>query len=164
MANKWFPEETPVNYKVATATLGTGDNGTVIVYSQNITDETEIAIVIASTKSKPLSAALVDGKITVTLATTDDDVVTPDDTKNTAKLIAAEISKIAGYTAVASGTGATAIKTATSEDIAFEDGNFGTPCVEAYIGFVDSNYYYVCVKADNTKYNTGWRRFTLAEY
>lgn len=164
IAQKYFTEDAPVNYKVATATLGDGDNGTITVYSPDVTDDVKIAIVVASAKSKPLSAALAEDKITVTLATTDDDTVTPDDTKNTATLIAAEISKISGYTAVASGTGETAIDTATEEDVAFEDGAWGVPCPEIGIGFKDTSYYYVCVDANNTKYNTGWRRFTLTEY
>ena len=162
LADKWFSEATPTNYKLASATLGTGTNGTITVTSVPAADTTTIAIVVAEAKSTALSAALAGGKITITLGTTADDVVTADDTKNTAKLIAAEISKISGYSAVASGTGATAISAATATDVEFTAGGYGTPCPEAGLGLVNSGTYYVCTTADNTRYNDNWKTFTLS--
>jgi len=83
---------------------------------------------------------------------------------NTAAEIANTISTVDGFIATASGTGETAITEATTEDVTFTDGQFGTPCPEAYIGVYTDDYYYICIKADNTQYNDGWRRFTLTNY
>lgn len=83
---------------------------------------------------------------------------------NTATEIANAISAVDGFTATASGTGATAITEATAEDVAFTDGQFGTPSPQIGIGLQASDYYYISTKADNTQYNDGWRRFTLANY
>lgn len=162
LSDKWFSEATPTNYACATAEIGSGTNGKVIITSSNVTDDTTIEIVIAEAKSTALSAALASGTITITLGTTADDIVTADDTKNTATLIATAISKIDGYDADASGTGATAISAATTEDVTFTDGSYGTPCPEAGLGLVNSGTYYVCTTADNTKYNDNWKTFTLS--
>lgn len=83
---------------------------------------------------------------------------------NTATEIANAISTVDGFTATASGTGATAITESTAKDVAFEEGQFGTPCPKIGIGLQASDYYYISTKADNTQYNDGWRRFTLADY
>lgn len=162
LAQKWFPESTPVNYKPATATLGDGDNGTVTVAYDGIETDTVIEIVLAEQASKPLSVAIADGTITVTLGTGAGGAA--DDAKNTAKLIAQEISKLDGFTATYSGTGLTAIDTITTDDIVFQDGNWGTPCPEAGVGFVSNGTYYVCVRNDNSIYNTSWRTFSLTVY
>lgn len=162
LADKWFSEATPTNYACAYATIGSGDNGTITITSSNTTDITKIAIVIAEAKSTALSAALASGTITITLGTTDDETVTADNTKNTATLIATAISAIDGYDADASGTGATAISAATTEDVEFTDGSYGTPCPEAGLGLVSSGTYYVCTVADNTKYNDNWKTFSLS--
>jgi len=83
---------------------------------------------------------------------------------NTATLVAAEISEIDGFVATASGNGATALSTETEEDVDFADGAYGTPCPQAGVTLYIGGYYYVSTKADNTVYNDGWRRFTLASY
>ena len=163
ISQKWFSEATPVNYKVATATITADDDETITVSADDIITDVVIEIVVASAKSKPLSAALANDTITITLATTADDVVTADDTKNTLALIATEISKLSGFTAAASEV-ASVIDTATSADIEFEDGNNGTPCMQTGVVLQGSEYYYMCIKSDNTVFNDGWRRFTLASY
>lgn len=163
IAKKWFSEATPINYKVAKATITADDDETITVLSDDIKTDVVIEIVVATAKSKPLSVGLADDTITITLGTTADDVVTADDTKNTLALIATEISKLNGFTATAS-KGTSVIDTATSADIEFADGNYGTPCLQAGVGLIGTEYYYVCVKSDNTVFNDGWRRFTLTSY
>ena len=83
---------------------------------------------------------------------------------NTAAEIASAISTVDGFTATASGNGETVITEATIADVAFTDGQFGTPSPHIGIGLKASDYYYISTKADNTQYNDGWRRFTLANY
>jgi len=163
ISQKWFSEATPVNYKAAKATITTDNDETITIFADDIKTDVVIKIVVADAKNKPLSVALEDGVITITLGTTADDVVTVDDTKNTLDKIATEISKLNGFTAIASDD-TSVIDTATSADIEFTDGNYGTPCLQAGVGLIGTEYYYVCTKSDNTVYNDGWRRFTLASY
>ena len=163
LSQKWFSGATPVNYKEnAIATIGSGTDGTVTITCDEMTTTDVVAITIAAEISSDLSVTYADGEISIVLGTDADGDA--DDTKNTAKLIATEISKIDGYTANESGTGATAISTATTEDIEFTNGQFGTPCSQAGICFVSGSTYYVATKADNSVYNTGWRTFTLTDY
>lgn len=94
----------------AYATLGSGDNGTVKVLADVAVElATPWTITVATTAglSQPLSAVLVDQAITVTLGTTGAGLL--DATKNTATLVAAAVTALAGVTAYASGTGATAL-------------------------------------------------------
>lgn len=77
---------------------------------------------------------------------------------------ATAINKLEDFSAVASGTGATAISTATETDVTFTSGQLGTPCAEAYIGFINGSTYYVCTKADNSTKNNGCRSFSLTNY
>ena len=83
---------------------------------------------------------------------------------NKVSLIATAINTVDGFIATASGTGADSISLATTEDVVFTDGQFGTPAPQIGIGLQASDYYYISTKADNTQYNDGWRRFTLADY
>lgn len=163
---KYFDESTPQNFKGATAEIGSGTNGKVTITAPDVSTDVVVNIGIAEAKSTALSVEFALGAmINITLATTADDVVTADDTKNTATLIAKAINALnCGYTAVASGTGATAISTATEDPVVFTDGQYGTPCSQIGLGFVSSATYYVNTKADNTKYNNGWRTFSLANY
>lgn len=161
ISQKWFASDIPQNFTPATATLGAGTNGTITVNASESTTDVVIEIVLGEAKETPMSAALEGGTITVTLGTTDADEPTADDTANTALLIAKEIDKIAGFSAVASGTGVTAISTVATDDVAFEDGEDGTPSMEAWVGFVSNGTYYVSTKADNSIYNDGWKKFTL---
>lgn len=164
ISKKYFSHTVPQNFIPASATLGSGTNGTVTVYSNQPTTDVEIEIVLGEDPETPLSAVLEDGVITVTLATTDDLTPTADSIANKASLIAAEISKIEGFTAVASGNGTSSITTETDTNIQFSDGQEGTPCPEVGLGFVTSNgTYYVCTKADNSIYNNGWKTFVLGE-
>ena len=162
LAAKWFSEDTPVNYKTAIATIGTDDNGTVTIKHEKMTTADVVSVVVAESADAELSAVYSDGKLTITLGT--DSLSAADDTKNIAELIATEISSIDGFTATVNGTGETPIDTATTEDVPFTDGHFGTPCHESGIGFVYGSTYYVCVSADNTKFNNNWRTFTLNDY
>ena len=164
ISQKWFAATTPVNFVPTKATITALDEETITVAADYLTEtDVVIEIIVAAAKSKPLAVALADGTITVTLGTTVDDIVTADDTKNTLALIATEISKLDGFKAVAS-KATSIIDAATEEDIAFVDGNFGTPCVQSGVVLKGTEYYYVCTKADNTVFNDGWRRFTLASY
>lgn len=163
LSQKWFSETIPLNYKEnAIAVIGSGENGTVTITSDDMTTTDVIAITVAAEANSALSVTYADGEISIVLGT--DAEGNADDTKNTTKLIATEISKIEGFTAIESGTGATAIDTATTEDVEFTNGQFGTPCPQAGICFINGSTYYVATKADNSVYNTGWRTFTLADY
>lgn len=108
LSQKWFAESTPQNYKPASATLGSGDNGTITINALGVESDAVISVAIAS--------------------------------------------------------GATAISTATETDVTFTSGQLGTPCAEAYIGFINGSTYYVCTKADNSTKNNGWRSFSLTNY
>jgi hypothetical protein len=164
LTKKWFAEDAPQNAKSATATLGTGDNGTItITYDIKGTEGNvySVAVVVAEGANKAMSVALANKKITVTLGTGADSNVAA--SKNTATLIAAAISALDGFTATKSGTGGDSISEATSEDVAFEGGQFGTPCIVPYTYVADTSYYYVNI-APNTIRDANWRRFQLAEY
>ena len=159
---KWFSDTTPKNYKDASITIGAGDNGVITVTAINdITDDKTIEVVVGSGNNVAMSADYTDGELVVTLGTGAAGAVA--DAKNTATLIAAAIDALAGFTATASGTGATAITEAVTEK-AFTTGQLGTPCTEIGVGFVSSGTYYVNTKADYTTYNDGWRTFTLTDY
>jgi len=95
-------------------TIGSGDDGTITIVDSTAS-ALSIEAVVAESSDQPLSASESGGKITVTLGT--DGSGLPDDTKNTATLVAAAISGIGGatWTATASGTGATPISAAITE-------------------------------------------------
>jgi len=163
LTQKWFDEATPTNYKTGiTATIGSGATGTIIITDGTAT-ALSIEVVLPVTASQSLDAAYNSSKITVSLATTSGSE--PDDTANTAALIADAINAITDntWTATASGTGATALTAAEAEkDFVSYVASYGTPCPDVNIGLYDgSTYYYVCAEANNTAYNDGWYKFSL---
>lgn len=94
----------------AYAQIGTGANGTVTVFADVVVDLADawtITVVAGVGNSLPLTATLLTHAITVTLGTTGAGAL--DATKNTAVLVAAAITALAGVTAYASGTGASAL-------------------------------------------------------
>lgn len=162
LTQRWFPEATPQNYHTAVATIGNG-NGLITITSDLVVEPTVISCVVAADASTAMGVALADGTITITLGTTADVVVTADDLLNTATLVSVEINKIAGFTAVAGGTGE-GIPPVTVADIAFADGAWATPCPEAGICLQNGTTYYVCTKASHSKTHTNWNSFTLTQY
>jgi hypothetical protein len=161
ISQKWFSDSTPLNYTKASATLGTGDNGTLTIKYNGITTTTTIAVVIATGANKAMAVALADGEITITLGTGADSNVAA--AKNTVLLISAEISKLSGFIGSYSGTGGDSLSEATTEDVTFTDGHLGTPCQESGICLYDDNYHYVCETPNNSVYNTGWKKFALVD-
>ena len=96
----------------ATATIGSGANGTVTItvdVAGTAGNAYTIEVNFGVGNNQPLAANLSGTDIVVTLAT--DGSGNPDNTANTATLIAAAIHALAGVSAVASGSGATAIST-----------------------------------------------------
>jgi hypothetical protein len=87
-----------------------------------------------------------------------------DGSKNTATLVAGAIDALVGVNADASGTGVTALTQAVQEK-AFTGGIYGTPCPEIGIALMKvvngRDTYYLSTKADNTRFNDGWKSFTL---
>ena len=163
ISKKWFASATPQNFVPATATLGSDTNGTIaITANYSVTTDVVISAALATEKSKPMSVKLEDGKIIITLGTTDDAEPTADNTKNTAKLVAEAISKIEGFVVAYSGNGSTVISV-TESDVEFADGQYGTPCPEIGTGLVSGSTYYVNTTANNSVYNTGWKQFTLSD-
>jgi hypothetical protein len=93
----------------ATATIGSGANGTVTIevdVAGEAGNDYTVEVVVAVGNNQPLAAALVGDDLTVTLATDGDG--NPDNAANTATLVAAEINASEGatFTATPSGTGA----------------------------------------------------------
>ena len=164
LAMKWFSEATPVNYiEGLTTTIGAGADG-VITITDNTAEALSVAVVVAETANADLSAAFATGVITVTLGVNAESAA--DATKNTATLITAAINGIADktWTAVASGTGATPISAAVTEKALIAYHIDGTPCPEAGVCLENSGTYYVCIEANNTAKNNGWRTFSLTTY
>ena len=162
LTKKWFSDETPKNYKDASTTIGSGDNGIVTVIALNdISTTKKIKAVVATDVSAKLNVAYTSNIITITLGT--DATGAADDTKNTATLIAKAIDELDGFSAIASGTGATPIQAAINEK-AFTAGQLGTPCMVSGVALESNGTYYVCVAPDTTTKNSNWRTFTLASY
>lgn len=162
LSKKPFSDAAPQNFvEFASTRLGSGANGTITITHDNMETTDKIEVVVSGELAAALSAAYADGTITVTLGT--DAAGAADATKNTATLIVAAINGITGatWTAVTSGTGATAISEAVTEK-AFTNGHYGTPCPVAYTGYENSGTYYICTAADNSVYNTSWKTFTLS--
>lgn len=160
---KWFAEETPVNAKSASATIGSGDNGVVTIVVDSVGTEGNdytVAVVVADGINKALAASIVGTDITVTLGT--DASGDADATKNTAKLIAEKISTIAGVTATYSGTGATAITVAITKK-SLAGGQYGTVAIVPYTWLYIGTTYYVNI-APNSKYDANWRTVTFTAY
>jgi hypothetical protein len=97
----------------AFADIGAGANGTVQIavdLAGDAGNDYSIHVVVGVGNDVAMSAALVGTAITVTLGT--DGSADPDDTKNTATLIAAAVNALSGITSQATGTGADALDTA----------------------------------------------------
>jgi hypothetical protein len=155
---KWFAESTPVNAKQASAQIGSGTNGTVTIkYDIAGTEGNvyEVAVVVAEGKNKDMSAALANGVITVTLGTGADS--NPAATKNTAKLIAEEISDIDGFTATYSGEGTSSISQATTDNVAFEGGQYATFCPIGGVWLYIGTTYYYCSKPCGRRTMDAWQ-------
>jgi len=162
LTKKWFSDATPKNYKDASTTIGSDDNGVITVTAiDDIFNDKTIEVVVGSGNDIAMSANFSDDSLVVTLGTGSAGAV--DATKNTAILIAAAIDELNGFTATASGTGATAISSAVTEK-AFTAGQLGTPCMIGGVALLSSGTYYVCIAPDNTTKNANWRSFTLTSY
>jgi hypothetical protein len=91
----------------ASATLGTGENGSVVITvdaAGAAGNDFTVAAALAGTADQALSAAINAGVIEVTLAT--DSEGASNDVANTATLVAAAVDALSGVSATASGTGA----------------------------------------------------------
>jgi len=107
----------------ATVAIGTGTNGVVTITQAtagtqgNAWDVIVIApLTINSSLAVSLSFAHARPRLVITLGT--DGAGDPDNTKNTATLIAAAVDALAGFTATASGTGASAVAAQAAEAFA----------------------------------------------
>jgi hypothetical protein len=102
-----------VGSTAATATIGSGANGTVTVTAR-VPGEGGNALTIevkaTTAHSAPLQATQSGSALTVTLATTSSGSL--DASQNTARLVAAALSALSSVSATASGTGATALASA----------------------------------------------------
>jgi hypothetical protein len=165
LQTKWFAAETPTNAHKATASIGTGDNGTVnIVYDNYGTEgnDYDIAIVIAAGANAAMSAALSGTTITVTLGTgTEAGVVAS--AKNTATLIAAAITALTPFTATKTGTGGDSISEATEENVPFTGGSYCTPFYgdEAWLKISDTYYY--CSKPCDRYSPDAWKSVVFTD-
>lgn len=160
---KWFSEDNPVNTNSATNTIGSGDNGTITItvdkYGTEGNDYT-VEVVIGDGASVDLSAELTDTNLVITLATDSEEAA--DDTKNTATLVTAAIEAIDGLSAVASGTGATALS-AAEESSLFTGGTYATFAPIPNMLLKIGDYYYTNTDV-NTIYDSNWKRFQLSDY
>jgi hypothetical protein len=81
---------------------------------------------------------------------------------NEAGTIADAINELGGFVATASGDGSVSI--VAEAEVPFVAGQWGTPCPQIGLALQGASYFYVSTEANNTKFNKGWRRFTLANY
>src|SRR5690606_26549306 len=96
----------------AVATIGAGENGVVTVtalLTGSQGNDLSVEVVEGEGVSQALAAAREGNAIVVTLATDEEEA--PNDTANTATLVAAAIDALDGVSAAASGTGGTALDT-----------------------------------------------------
>jgi hypothetical protein len=103
------------NTSNATATIGSGTNGTVTITANGTNTSGSagnslVVDVIVPTGTSPLSSSFLNGVLTVSLDVTSG---VPNALQNTATLVANSILSVSGFTAVASGTGATALSVAS---------------------------------------------------
>lgn len=162
LTKKWFSDATPKNYKNASTTIGSGDNGVITVQAINdITTVKSIEAVVAGGASQNMSVAFSNNTLTITLGTDGSSVA--DATKNTAELISEAIDALPDFSATYSGTGVTAIGAAITKK-SFTAGQLGTPCMISGIALESNGTYYVCVASDNTTKNANWRSFSLSTY
>ena len=162
---KWFAEATPTNATNAKAVIGSGTNGTVTITYDSVGTEGnsyDTAVVIASGANADMTAILSGTTITITLGTGASAGVVSS-AKNTATLIANAISALDGFTAVKSGTGADSIEEATSENIAFAGGLYGTFCPVPYTWLYIGGTYYTNI-APNGVHDANWRTVTFTAY
>jgi hypothetical protein len=97
-------------------TIGAGANGVVTVRANQLAEPDSaftIEILLPTDPDLDLEATITSGAIVVSLGT--DGLGDPDDTKNTAALIAAAIDALPNLVATASGTGATPLDAAVAE-------------------------------------------------
>jgi hypothetical protein len=107
----------------ATVSIGSGADGVVNITAEDLGiegNDYDVIVALGAGNDLPLSAALVDGILTVTLGT--DGSGASDPVKNTAILVAGTISEIDGLVATSTGTGAGVIPTSSSLD--FEGGAY----------------------------------------
>jgi hypothetical protein len=156
---KWF-SGTPVNAVKASATLGSGGNGTVNI-SYYIAGEPgnvlTYEVVAGSGNNISMSAVFANSKLTITLGTGAGGAL--DDAKNTAVLIAAAIDALAEFTATKTGTGADSLTEAV-EETAFADGQYATPAT-CKCFLVDGSTWYIGSKPINRSTTDGWYSMTL---
>jgi hypothetical protein len=158
LQTKWFAETTPTNANKASASIGTGDNGTVTIEYDSVGTEGndyKVAVAVASGANKSMAATLSEGVITVTLGTGADELVAA--AKNTATLIAAAITNIDGFTAKKSGTGGDSISEATTEDVAFTGGTYCTPFYGDEAWLYIGTTYYRCSKPCDEYCTDAWQ-------
>lgn len=154
---KWFAESIPQNAKVASTTIGSGDNGTITIVADAVGTEGNsytITVVVAAGANADMTAEISGTDIKVTLGT-GSNAGEVDDTKNTAELIADAISALAGVTATASGTGATALTTALTKK-SLAGGQYGTIATVPYTWLYIGGTYYTNI-APNSAYDANWR-------
>lgn len=162
---KYFAESVPQNAKSASATIGSGADGTVTVTVDEVGTEGNnytIEVVAGSGTDINMSAVLDGTDIVVTLGT--DATGALDATKNTATLVADAIDALDGVSAIASGTGATALSSAEAKKN-FTGGQYGTIAPSAGYVYIDgdNNTVYISI-ASNSKKGANWRKFTLTDF
>jgi len=160
---KYFSETVPQNAASATATIGSGADGTVTITVDSVGTEGNnytVEVVAGSGNNVPMSATLNGTDIVVTLGT--DGVGALDATKNTATLVATAVNALTGVSAVASGTGATALAGAEAKKN-FAGGQYGTPAYKTGLVYIDSTNDVVYISiAPNGTTQANWRKFTLS--
>ncbi len=164
LQRKWFSVSAPVNKAKASATLGTGDNGTITITADaygTAGNDFTIEVAVDAGANADMTAVLTGSDILVTLGTGASAGVV-DNAKNTATLITAAIAALTGVTATASGTGADSLTEAVAKDN-LSGGQWATPCKVVGTLVKDTTYYYVCSTAGSNT-TTVWKRFTLADY
>lgn len=139
----WF-HGAPQNAKKANVKFEDGVVNKEIVIEYDLVgtegNDYSVEIVAGVGNSIDLSAVLSGTKITITLATTAAGAL--DATKNTAKLIVAEINKIENFTATMNGTGALAYAAAITESD-LTGGQYATPCnASSAVIVIDNTIYF----------------------
>jgi hypothetical protein len=140
----------------AAATIGSGANSTVTITVDAAGVDGNaytVEVKVAETASTPASATLTDKALVVTLGTGDEGGV-PDNTQNTAAIIAGAINQITGLTAEALGTGLDPLTEAEAEK-SFADG--GQPLAD------DSKNTAALIEAAINHAETGIKGFTAAK-
>lgn len=154
---QWFAG-TPKNANKASLKLAEGVADKEITVEYNFVgtegNNYSVEVVEGSGNNVDMSAVLTDTKITVTLGT--DGVGALDNTKNTATLIASEISNIDNFTATADGTGATAYGAAIAETN-LTGGLYATPCKASKAIIILGGTWYIAEKPVDKWTVDGWK-------